>query len=64
MTINISFIWLDKSMRFFLDRTLWILFKPSISAKINLDRSRGAFGTLYQPHVTLKLKVGVFRISV
>jgi hypothetical protein len=21
--------------------------KPSISAKINLDRSRGAFGTLY-----------------
>jgi hypothetical protein len=26
------------------------------AAKINLDRSRGAFGTLYQPHVTLKLE--------
>ena len=47
MTINISFIWLAKNMRFFLDKTLWILFKPSISAKINLDCSRGAFGTLY-----------------
>ena len=31
------------------------------TAKINLDRSRGTFGTLYQPPVTLKLKVGVFR---
>ena len=47
MTINISFIWLPKSMRFFLDRTLWILLKPTISAKINLDRSRGAIGMLY-----------------
>ena len=27
------------------------------AAKINLDRSRGAFGTLCRPHVTLKLKV-------
>jgi len=47
MTINISFIWLAKNMRFFLDRTLWILSKPSISTTINLDRSRGAFGKLY-----------------
>ena len=47
MTINISFIWLAKSLRFFLDRTLWILSEPSISAKINLDRSRRAFGMLY-----------------
>jgi hypothetical protein len=31
------------------------------TAKINLDHSRGTFGTLYQPPVTLKLKVGVFR---
>ena len=30
------------------------------TAKINLDSFRGAFGTLYQPHVTLKLKVGYF----
>ena len=47
MTINISFIWLAKSMRFFLDRTLWILSKPSISPNINCDWSRRAFGTLY-----------------
>ena len=47
LTINISFIWLAKSMRFSLDRTLWILLKPTISAKINLDPSKGALGTLY-----------------
>ena len=35
----------------------YCLIKPSISTKINLDRSRGAFGTLYWPHVTLKLHV-------
>jgi len=45
ITLTIS-QWLDKNMRFFLDRTWWILFKPSISAKINLDRSRGASGTI------------------
>jgi hypothetical protein len=47
MTINISFIWLAKSRKFFLGRTLWILSRPSISTNINCDRSRGAFGTLY-----------------
>jgi hypothetical protein len=47
VTIYVSFIWLAKRMIFFLDRTLWILPKPSISTKINLDHSRGAFGTLY-----------------
>ena len=31
------------------------------TAEINLDRSRVAFGTLYLPHVTLKLRVGCFR---
>jgi hypothetical protein len=46
--IYISFIWLVKSMRFFLGR---ILSKPSIYAKIYLDCSRGAFGTLDLPHV-------------
>jgi hypothetical protein len=30
------------------------------TAKINLDRSREDFGTLYLPHVTLRLKVRVF----
>jgi hypothetical protein len=37
----------NQSMEFFLDRTLRILSKPSISAKINFDRFRGAFGMLY-----------------
>ena len=47
MTKNISFIWLVKSMTFLLHITLWILSKPSISATIDFDRSRGTFGTLY-----------------
>ena len=37
--INISFIWLAKIMRCFLDRTLWTLSKPSIFEKINLYRT-------------------------
>jgi hypothetical protein len=60
-------------MNGFLDRTLWILSKPSISTKINSDRSRGAFGTLYQLHMTLKpmngqytdkLKVCMYKVLV
>ena len=47
MTINITFMWLVKRMRFLLDITVWILSKPSISPTINLDRSRRTFGTLY-----------------
>jgi hypothetical protein len=31
-----------------------------VSTKINFDRSRGAFGTLYQPHVTLKTETPYF----
>jgi hypothetical protein len=48
MTIHISFIWFYlKAWTFLVDRTLWILSKPSIPANINFARSRGAFGMLY-----------------
>jgi hypothetical protein len=32
------------------------------TANINLDHSRGASGMLCYPHVTIKLKEGVFRL--